>query len=112
MPNFRSVAPRFPYLVARPSPKLAIPPGTLLSAFPSQRRNPLLLRMCIDVSPNNEGNEIKERHPSLRGEELLRKGKRNGRGYPGDFHDGHEAGADGGADLVDGAGAGYEGHGG
>lgn len=44
-------------------------------------------------------------------EELLRKREGERGGDPADFHDGHEARADGGADLVESAGAGDEGHG-
>lgn len=66
--------------------------------------------MCIDISPDEEGDNVEERHPSVFGKEFLGKGQRDGRGDPADFHDGHEASADGGADLVEGAGAGDDGH--
>ena len=46
------------------------------------------------------------------GQESLRESEGQGRCDPGDFHDGHEACAHGGADLVEGAGAGDDGHGG
>ena len=68
--------------------------------------------MRIDVGPNTERHNIEEGHPRLLRQELLGEGQSDGRGDPGHFHDGHEAGADGGADLMPGAGAGDDGHGG
>lgn len=68
--------------------------------------------MRIDVRPNHEPDEVEERDPQLVGQEGLREGERERRRDPADFHHGHEAGADGGADLVEGAGAGDDGHGG
>ena len=68
--------------------------------------------MCIDVRPNDEPNEVEERHPSLVGQEGLCERESQRGCDPGDFHDGHEACADGGADLMEGACAGDDGHGG
>lgn len=45
------------------------------------------------------------------GKEVLGKSQRNGRCDPADFHDGHETGAHSGADLMESAGAGNDGHG-
>ena len=77
-----------------------------------QRRQSLLFGVRVDIGADAESDDIEEGHPRLLRQELLRERQRDGRGDPGDFHDGHEAGADGGADLVPGAGAGDDGHGG
>lgn len=77
-----------------------------------QRSQSLLFGMRIDIRANAESHDIEEWHPCLLRQELLRERQRDGRGDPGDFHDGHEAGANGGADLMPGAGAGDDGHGG
>ena len=68
--------------------------------------------MRIDIRADHKADEVEERHPRLLREEGLREGECEWRRDPGDFHDGHEAGAHGGADLVEGAGAGDDGHGG
>lgn len=70
----------------------------------------LLLGVGVDVGADAEGDDVEERHPGVLGQELLGKGQRNGRGDPADLHDGHEAGLDGGADLVEGARAGDDSH--
>lgn len=77
-----------------------------------QRSQSLLLGGRVDVGSDQESDEVEERHPCLLGQELLSERERDGRGDPGDFHDGQEAGAHGGAYLVEGAGAGDDGHGG
>ena len=46
------------------------------------------------------------------GQELLGKGQCAGRDDPAHFHDRHETGSDGRSDLVEGPGAGNDGHGG
>ena len=79
--------------------------------FPPQRRQPLLLRVRVDVRPNHERDDVEKGDPDLLRQELLRKGQRDRRRDPRHLHHGHEAGADGGADLVEGSGAGDEGHG-
>lgn len=68
----------------------------------SQSFQALLLGMGVDIEPNNEADDVKEWHPGMLREELLGKGKRQRRGNPADLHDGHEAGPDGSADLVEG----------
>ena len=66
--------------------------------------------MRVDIRANNEADEVEERDPGLLWEESLREGKCERGRDPGDFHDGHEASADGCADLVEGTGAGDDGH--
>lgn len=68
--------------------------------------------MRIDVRPDDEADEVEEGHPRLMRQESLREGEGQRGRDPGDFHDRHEAGADGGADLVEGTGARDDGHGG
>ena len=68
--------------------------------------------MCVDVSSDQEPNNVEERYPGLLRQEFLGESERERGCDPTDFHDGHEAGADGGADLVPGSGAGDDGHGG
>ena len=67
--------------------------------------------MRIDVGANNKRNDIEERHPSLLGQELLRKSQSQWRGDPADLHDGHEASSDGGTNLMERSSAGNESHG-
>ena len=66
--------------------------------------------MRIDVRANDKPNNIEERHPGLLREEGLGESQSDGRRDPGNFHDGHEACADGGANLVESAGARDDGH--
>lgn len=75
-----------------------------------QRRQPLLLSKSIDISADDEADEVEEGRPELLREEGLRESQRQRGCDPGDFHDGHEAGADRRADLVEGAGACDDGH--
>lgn len=96
-----------PPIILAPLIKAAAP---LILVLPPQRLQPLLLRMRIDVRPDHKPDEVEERHPRLVGQECLRKGEGEWGGDPGDLHDGHEACADGGADLMEGAGAGDDGH--
>jgi hypothetical protein len=76
-----------------------------------QRREPLLLGVCVDVCADDEADDVEEGHPCGLGEELLGKGQRDGRDDPADLHDGPEAGLDGGFYLVECTGAGDERHG-
>ena len=76
-----------------------------------QSREPLLLGVRVDVCTNDESNDIEEWHPSMLGKEFLGERQGNRRYDPAHLHDGHEAGLDGGLDLVVGAGAGDQGHG-
>ena len=62
--------------------------------------------------PNAERHNIKERHPRLLGQELLRECQCDGARDPGYLHDRHEAGAHGGADLMPCSCACDDGHGG
>jgi hypothetical protein len=71
----------------------------------------LLLRNGVDVGADDEADQIEEGNPQVLGEELLGEGEADGRDDPGDLHDLPEAHADGGADLVECAGASDEGHG-
>ena len=66
--------------------------------------------MRIDICANEERHEVEEWHPQVVGQKLLGEREGDGAGDPADFHDGHEACADGGADLMEGSRAGYEGH--
>ena len=110
-----------PLLRAQPLP-LVIPPRILTPPTPSptsfliphplQRLQPLLLRLAVDPRPNHKANDIEKRHPRVLGQELLRERQRQRGRDPGHFHDGQEARADGGVDLVQGARAGDDGHGG
>ena len=68
--------------------------------------------MRVDVGADDEGDDVEEGHPHVLGQELLREGERDGRRDPADAHDGDEAGAHGGADLVPAARARDDGHGG
>lgn len=68
--------------------------------------------MRINVRPNHKPDQIEKRHPRLLRQEGLRKGERDWGGDPGDFHHGHETRTHGGADLVEGARACDDGHGG
>ena len=56
--------------------------------------------MRIDVCTDNKGNDIEERNPGLLGQKLLGKCQRQWRRDPAHFHNGHEAGSNGGSDLV------------
>ena len=82
-----------------------------LAYLPSQRLESLLLRLGIDPGANDKSNDIEERHPSLLRQELLGKSQCQGRDDPANFHDRHEAGSDRRSDLVEGPGAGDDGHG-
>lgn len=70
----------------------------------------LLLGVGVDVGADEETDDVEERHPGVLGEELLGEGQGQRGGNPANLHDGHEAGLDGGADLVEGARAGDDGH--
>ena len=75
-----------------------------------QSFQPLLLGVRVDVSADDERDDVEERHPGLFRQEHLRERQRERAGDPADAHDGQEAGADGGADLMPGARAGDDGH--
>lgn len=78
----------------------------------AERCQTLLLGDGVDVRPDDERDQVEEGDPSRLGQELLRKGQADGRGNPADAHDLPEPDAHGGADLVEGAGACDERHGG
>lgn len=99
-------------LLLERGPVVLIPPPTTVRILPPQSLQPLLLGVRVDIRADDEAEEVEERHPGFVGEEGLGEGQGDGRRDPGDLHDGHEAGADGGADLVESAGAGDDGHGG
>ena len=98
-------------LVARPAADLA-PAAAVTVVLSPQRREPLLLGVCVDVCTDDETDDVEERHPGGLRQELLGKSQRDGRDNPADLHDGHETGLDGCADLVECAGAGDQSHGG
>ena len=58
--------------------------------------------MGIDVRSNDKRHNVEKRYPGLFREEHLRECQRKGGCDPTDAHYGHEAGADGGANLVPG----------
>lgn len=84
---------------------------TSLVILSSQSFETLLLSVGVDVCANNESNNVEEWNPGVFGQEVLGKSQRDGGCDPADFHDGHETGAHGGADLVESAGSGDDGHG-
>lgn len=94
--------------VARPR-RSPLAPRVTVMLLPERCKSLLLLR-AVNVCADEEADDVEERNPGVFGQELLRKGEGERRGEPRDFHDGHEAGADGGADLVEGAGTGDDGH--
>jgi len=67
---------------------------------PSERFKALLLGVSVDIGPDDEPDEVKERYPSVFGEEILRKGQSKWRGDPADFHHWHETNSNGRADLM------------
>lgn len=71
----------------------------------------LLLGVGVDVGADEEAENVEEGHPGVLGKELLGEGQGQGGGDPADLHDGHEAGLDGGANLVERACAGDNSHG-
>ena len=77
-----------------------------------QSLKPLPLRRRIDPRPDHKGSDVEEWYLSLLQRKILRERQRQGRGDPGDFHDRHEPGSDGRADLVEGSRTGEDGHGG
>lgn len=82
------------------------------SYLPPQSLKPLLLCLGIDPGANDKGNDVEERHPGMLRQEFLGERQGQGRDDPADLHDGHEACSDGRSDLVEGPGAGDDGHGG
>jgi hypothetical protein len=76
-----------------------------------ERCKPLLLGVRVDVCADDEADDIEEGDPGRLWQELLGERERDGRNDPADLHDGPEACFDGGANLVEGACAGDEGHG-
>jgi hypothetical protein len=100
------------FLVLAPSSSnRAASPTSIAVVFSPQSRKALLLGVRVDVSPDDKGDKVEERHPGFLWKEGLREGKADGRSDPRDAHDGPEAGADGRADLVECAGTGDDGHG-
>lgn len=91
-------------------PAVAGPAIPAVAVLPPEGLQPLLLGVCVDVGSNEETDDVEERHPGLLGQESLGEGQSDRGGDPGNLHDGHEARADGGADLVESARAGDDGH--
>ena len=90
-------------------PTIPIVPAAVLILSP-QSLQPLLLRVSVDVRPDDEADEVEERHPRLLRKERLRKSKREWRSDPRDLHHRHEACADRSADLVEVPGTSDNGH--
>lgn len=67
--------------------------------------------MRVDVRANHKSNDVEERYPDLLWQKLLRESKGYGGSDPRDLHHGHKAGTNSGADLMEGFGAGNDGHG-
>jgi hypothetical protein len=89
--------------VVRPAvtgPTVSAVASTVIVLSPESLQ-PLFLGVSVDVGSNDEPDDVEERHPGLLGQESLRKRQGDGRGDPRDLHDRHEAGAHGGADLVE-----------
>jgi len=70
----------------------------------------LLLGVSVDIGSNEETDDVEEGNPGVLGQELLGKGQSQWRGDPADLHDGHETRANGGANLVECARTGNDGH--
>jgi hypothetical protein len=103
---------RAPIIISRSTADLAPTTATAVTiVLSSESREPLLLSVRVDVCADDEADDVEEGDPGGFWEELLGEGERDGRHDPADFHDGPETGFDGGAHLVEGAGAGDEGHG-
>ena len=85
--------------------------GRSSAHLPPQSSQPLLLGVRVNVGADHECHDVEERYPSLLGKELLGKRQRDWRSDPADLHDWHEAGPDGGTDLVEGPSSGDDGHG-
>lgn len=66
--------------------------------------------MGIDVGADNEADNVKEWHPCLFWEELLRECERKRRDDPADFHHAEETSLDRSLDLVESARTSNEGH--
>lgn len=101
------------HLVPRTSVKVtwsSIAPTSVTVVLLPESCESLLLGVRIDVGTNDESDDVEEGHPCLLGQELLRECERDGRCGPRDLHDRHEAGPNGGAHLVEGTGAGNDGH--
>lgn len=77
------------------------PAAATTEVLPAEGREPLLLGDGVDVSADDEGDEVEEGDPEVVGEELLRKGKADRRRDPADLHDPPEANPDSGLHLVE-----------
>lgn len=77
------------------------PAAAAAKVLPAEGREPLLLGDGVDVSADDEGDEVEEGDPEVVGEELLRKGKADGRRDPADLHDPPESNPDRGLHLVE-----------
>jgi len=76
----------------------------------SQRSQPLLLRVGIDISANGERDDVEKWHPGLFRQEFLGKRKRQWRGNPANPHHREETRTNRSADLVVCSGASNESH--
>ena len=87
------------------------PSAAVTVVLSPQSRKPLLLGVRVDVCTNDESNNVEERYPSVLWKEFLGERQRNGRHDPANLHDRHEAGLDGGTNLVEGTCTGDDSHG-
>lgn len=84
--------------------------ASAVTVLPPESLQPLFLGVSVDVGSNDETDDVEERHPSLLGQESLRKRQGDGRSDPRYLHNRHEAGAHSGADLVEGTRSSDDGH--
>ncbi len=75
-----------------------------------QCSKPLLLGMGVDVSSNDERNDVEEWYPGLFREELLSKCQAKRRRDPANLHDWHETSSDCCSNLVPRSRASNDGH--
>lgn len=77
--------------------------------FPNSSHS-LLLRRRVDVGTDHKGDQVKEWHPRMRGQELLGKQQSKWTSAPRNFHNRHEPNLDSRADLMKCPRAGDNGH--
>jgi hypothetical protein len=71
-----------------------------LIAYLSESLETLLLGVGVDVGADDEADDVKEWHPGVLRQELLREGESDRRSDPAHLHDRHETGLDSCTDLV------------
>jgi hypothetical protein len=75
-----------------------------------ERSKSLLLGVRVDISADNETDNVEEWNPCLLWQEFLRKCEADWRSDPANLHDWPEAGLNSCSDLVEGASTGDDGH--